>query len=116
MWENRGSGPWVAQGSEETSCFSLPVTSPMVFQKISKDIKDWAIVLYYQGFIPQDICNLLWILPRSLSRWRHNQEIYGSTLPPLAYMAGHPQILNGEQVLSICKQLNRVLKMYLDKI
>ena len=88
----------------------------MVFRKISKDIKDRAIDLHYQGLIPQDICDLLGISSRSLSRWRHNQETHGSTLPPPTHTAGRPRILNGEQVLSICEQLNRAPEMYLDEI
>ena len=28
----------------------------MVFQKISKDVKDCAIELHYQGLAPEDIC------------------------------------------------------------
>ncbi|KAF9648404.1 hypothetical protein BDM02DRAFT_3096536 [Thelephora ganbajun] len=55
----------------------------MVFRKISKDIKNWAISLYNQGLVPRDIRDLLGISSRSLSRWRHNEEVYGSTLPPL---------------------------------
>lgn len=88
----------------------------MVFRKISKDVKDQAINLCYQGLIPRDICDILGISSRSLSRWRQNQEIHGSTLPPLTYTAGHPRILNSEQVLSICEQLDRAPEMYLDEI
>ena len=32
------------------------------------------------------------------------------------YMAGHPRILNGKQVLSVCEQLDRAPEMYLDEI
>ena len=88
----------------------------MVFRKISKDVKDRAIDLHYQGLIPRDICDLLEISSRSLSRWRRNQETHGSTLPPPMYMAGRPRILNSEQALSICEQLDRALEMYLDEI
>jgi transposase len=88
----------------------------MVFRKISKDMKDRVIDLHYQGLVPQDICDLLGISPRSLSRWRHNQDLYGSSLPPPTHTAGRPRILSGEQVLSVCKQLNRAPEMYLDEI
>ena len=88
----------------------------MVFRKISKDVRDQAVNLWYQGLIPRDICDLLGISSRSLSRWRRNQETHGFTLPPLTYMAGRPRILNGEQVLSICEQLDKAPEMYLDEI
>ena len=88
----------------------------MVFRKISKGVKDQAINLIHQGLIPQDICDLLGISPRSLSRWGFNYELHGSTHPPLTYMAGRPQILDGDQVLSISEQLERAPEMYLDEI
>ena len=88
----------------------------MVFCKISKDIKDRAIDLHYQGLIPQDVRDLLGISTRSPSRWRRNHEDHGSTLPPPTYMAGRPRILNSEQVLSIREQIDRAPEMYLDEI
>ena len=88
----------------------------MVFCEISKDIKDWAADLYSHGFIPDDVCYLLKISPRSLSRWVHNQEACGFTVSPLTYLAGHLCILNSEEVLLICKQLNKAPEMYLDEI
>ena len=93
-----------------------PIALLMVFRKISKDVKDRALDLCYQGLVPQDICDLLGVSSRSLSRWRHNQDLYGSTLPPPTRTAGRPRILSGEQVLSICEQLNRAPEMYLDEI
>jgi len=68
------------------------------------------------GLIPGDVCNLLGISPSSICRWRRNREIYGSTHPPLTHMADRPRILNGEQVLSICEQINMASEMYLDEI
>ncbi|KAF9650881.1 hypothetical protein BDM02DRAFT_3185037 [Thelephora ganbajun] len=65
----------------------------MVFRKIGKDVKDWAIDLYYEGFVPRDIWDFLGISSRS-----------------------RPRILNSEQVFSICEQLNKVPKTYLDEI
>lgn len=88
----------------------------MVFRKISKDIKDQAIDLLSQGLIPDDICYLLGISPKSLSRWAHNQESHGSTVPPFSYLTGRPRILNGEEVLSIQEQLKGAPEMYLDEI
>ena len=88
----------------------------MVFRKISKDIKDQAIDLYYQGFIPDDICDLLGISLSSLSKWRRNHETHGSTVPPPTHMVDRPRILDGEQVLSICEQINRAPEMYPDEI
>ena len=62
----------------------------MVFHKISKGIKDQAIDLLSQGLIPDEICYLLGISLRSLLRWVHNQESYGSTVLPFSYLTGHP--------------------------
>ena len=103
-------------GGEGGSRRNLALPSLMVFRKISKDVKDRAIDLHYQGLILHDIRDLLGISLRSLSRWKRNQEVYGSTLPPPTHLAGRPRILSGEQVLSICEQLNRAPEMYLDEI
>lgn len=96
-------------------CFPLP-TNPMVYRKISEDLKNRAIILYDQGLIPDDISRLFGISTRSLSRWKDNQLTYGSVIPPPTYRSGRPRILDAEQVLSISEQLERAPELYLDEI
>jgi len=93
-----------------------PQTSSMVYRKISEDLKNRAITLYDQGLIPDDISNLLGISTRSLARWRSNQAVYGSIIPPPTYRSGRLRILDAEQVLSISEQLERAPELYLDEI
>ncbi|KAF9642398.1 hypothetical protein BDM02DRAFT_3264478 [Thelephora ganbajun] len=88
----------------------------MVYRKISEDLKNRAIILYYQGLIPDDISKLLGISNRSLSRWRSNQAAYGSVIPPPMYRSGRLRILDAEQVLSVSEQLERAPELYLDEI
>ena len=85
----------------EKFTFRAIPSPPMVYRKISEDLKNRAIILYDQGLIPDDISKLLEISNRSLSRWRSNQETYGSVIPPLTYRSGRSRILDAEQVLSV---------------
>jgi transposase-like protein len=54
----------------------------MVFQQISEDIKNRALLLFENGYIPEDISELLAISERSFRRWKRNQLEFGSVIPP----------------------------------
>ena len=46
----------------------------MVFQHISKDIKDRALFLLENDYILDDVAEILGISTRSISRWGNNLE------------------------------------------
>ena len=53
----------------------------MIFIVTKADLKLWALWLRGQGFISDDICYLLGISSRSLSRWQTNMNTFGSVIP-----------------------------------
>jgi transposase len=88
----------------------------MVFRRISKDLKLWALWLRGQGFISDDICYLLGISSRSLSRWQTNMNTFGSVIPAHNPLQGHPSILNAEQRNELFNLLDQASEMFLDEL
>jgi transposase len=88
----------------------------MVFRHISKDLKDRALWLISHGYAPEDICELFDISTRSITRWRQNDLIYGSIIPPPNPMQCHPHILNADMTHDLYTLLEEALEMYLSEI
>ena len=49
----------------------------MVFRHISRDIKDRALFLLENDYIPDDVAEILGVSTRSISRWGSNLEAQG---------------------------------------
>ena len=88
----------------------------MVFQHISENLKLRALWLRDQGFISDDICYLLGISKRSLSRWQANMDLYGSVIPPHNPLQGCPPALNTEQRNDLFNVIDQAPEMFLDEI
>ena len=54
----------------------------MVYRHISKDLKEHVLWLVSHEYAPEDICELFDIFPSSIARWKQNNRIYGSVIPP----------------------------------
>lgn len=54
----------------------------MVFRHISEDMKNRALWLRQQGYISDEISELLGVSTRSISRWQANMDEHGSVIPP----------------------------------
>ncbi|OCB88961.1 hypothetical protein A7U60_g3916 [Sanghuangporus baumii] len=89
----------------------------MPFRKISEDIKQRAMWLYSQGYIPHSCCELLGISQSSFWRFRKNLRLYGSVRHPNSFKAGRPRLLNTPESRSeLYALLEENPAMYLDEI
>ena len=88
----------------------------MVFRKISEDMKERALSLYDQGYLPKDLCDIFGFSGRSLRRWKRNVEEHGSAVPPSSHRRGRPRKLDSNQISDLMAQLMVEPDMYLDKI
>jgi transposase len=88
----------------------------MVYCHISKDLKEHVLWLILHGYAPEDICELIDISQRSITRWKHNDCIYGSVIPPPNPMQSHPCILNGNMTHNLYMLLEEAPEMYLSEI
>jgi len=88
----------------------------MVFRHISKDIKDRALYLLDNDYIPDDVAELLGVHTRSISRWGDNMETFGSVVPPANPLHGRPRILNAEMTNDLATLIQEAPAMYLDEI
>ncbi|KZP13383.1 hypothetical protein FIBSPDRAFT_753451, partial [Athelia psychrophila] len=62
-----------------------------------QNIKDHALWLRSEGYISDDICNILGISNYSLHRWKNNLDNHSSVIPPPNPFDGCPQVLNADQ-------------------
>jgi len=88
----------------------------MVYHHISKDLKEQALWLILHGYAPEDICELFDISQRSIARWKQNNRLYGSVIPPPNPMQCPPRILNGNMMHDLYMLLEEASEMYLSEI
>ncbi|KIL63075.1 hypothetical protein M378DRAFT_43789, partial [Amanita muscaria Koide BX008] len=88
----------------------------MPFRHISKDIKERALYLYQNGYIPADVCDVLGVSERSLYRWIHNNENFGSVVPPHNPIQGRPRILNADMTHDLVTLIEEAPETFLDEI
>ncbi|EGN93990.1 hypothetical protein SERLA73DRAFT_126384 [Serpula lacrymans var. lacrymans S7.3] len=88
----------------------------MVYQLISKDLKERALWLIEHNYIPSDVCEIFNISERSLSCWEKNQAGFGSVSPPPNPLRGRPRILNSIVSHEIFDLVEKVPEMFLDEI
>jgi len=83
----------------------------MVYRLISKDLKDCTLWHISHGCVPEDICKLFDISPRSV-----DNRIYGSLILPPNPMQCCPRILNGDMTHDLYTLLEEAPEMYLNEI
>lgn len=88
----------------------------MVYRKISEDLKRRALWLWDNGYVREDICDILGVSESSLDRWRNNMESYSSVLPPPNPNQGRPRILNADMTHDLYTLLEEAPNLYLDEI
>ena len=88
----------------------------MVFHHISEDIKNRALWLLDNDYIPEDVCEILGVSRRSLYRWKRNQAEFGSVIPPHSPFQGRPRTLNADQTHDLFTLLQDSPEMFLDEI
>ena len=88
----------------------------MVYRHISKDLKERVLWLVSHEYAPEDICELFDISPSSIARWKQNNRIYGSVIPPPNPMQSRPRILNGDMTHDLYTLLEEAPEMYLSEI
>jgi transposase len=88
----------------------------MVFRHISKDLKDRALWLISHGYAPEDICEIFDISQKSIARWKQNNRLYGSVVPPPNPMQSRPRILNADMTHDLYTLLEEAPEMYLSEI
>ena len=88
----------------------------MVYRHISKDLKERVLWLISHEYVPEDIIELFDISERSIARWRQNNRLYGSVVPPPNPMQCQPHILNVDMTHDLYTLLEEALEMYLGEI
>jgi transposase len=88
----------------------------MVYRSISKDIRERVLWLISHDYVPADICEIFGISLRSLQRWKRNQHLYGTLLPPHLPVLGRPRILNTDMTHDLYTLMEEAPEMYLDEI
>jgi transposase len=88
----------------------------MVYRHISKDLKERALWLIAHGYAPKDIRKLFDISARSITRWKQNDRIYGTVVPPPNPWQCRPRILNGDMTHDLYTLLEEAPEMYLSEI
>src|ERR1700728_934163 len=87
----------------------------MVNRRISKDIKETALVLWDVGWEMDDICSALAISRSSVYRWQSILNEHGSVNRPPSPLRGRPRILT-RALLAACQTLYQEESLYLDEI
>jgi hypothetical protein len=62
----------------------------MIYRHISKETKDHVLWLISHDYAPEDICELFDISSRSFARWKQNNHIHESAIPPPNLMQCRP--------------------------
>jgi transposase len=88
----------------------------MVYCHISKELKERALWLISDGYAPEDICKLFDISQRSVSRWKQNDHLYGTIIPPPNPIQCCPRILNSDMMHDLYTLLQKASEMYLCEI
>jgi hypothetical protein len=101
---------------KKISCDFGKLRHIMVYRHISKDLKERALWLISDGYAPEDICELFDISPRSVTRWKQNDHLYGTIIPPHNPMQCRPCILNGDMTHDLYTLLQEAPEMYLSEI
>ena len=89
---------------------------PMVYRHISKDMKERVLWLISHEYVPEDVVELFDISQRSVARWRQNNRLYGSVIPPPNPMQCRPRILNADMTHDLYTLLEEAPEMYLSEI
>ena len=93
-----------------------PRRSSMVFRKISADMKERALSLYFQGYLPGYLCRIFGFSEKSLRRWKKNASEHGGVVLPSSHRQGRPRKLDSDQISDLMAQLLVEPDMYLDEI
>ena len=98
----------------------LPLRCPlalcsMTFRVISRQIKERAVWLLENGYLFDDICDMLGVSRRSVERWQRNSELFGEVIPPYK-QRGRPHILPARARGDVCNLINTSPELCLDEI
>ncbi|KAK7002487.1 hypothetical protein R3P38DRAFT_1734943 [Favolaschia claudopus] len=63
----------------------------MVNRHISEDFKVRALWLLDNGYMTEEVCDILGVSQRSIGCWRANVRNYGSVIPPHVPLQGRPR-------------------------
>ncbi|KAF8896914.1 hypothetical protein CPB84DRAFT_1681954 [Gymnopilus junonius] len=88
----------------------------MVFRHISKDIKEWVMVLLEGGWIPENAAEVFGVSEWSIYQWQRNLEMHSSVVPPRNPSQGRPRLLNADMTHDLSTLMAEAPKMFLDEI
>ena len=87
----------------------------MPFRKIDTGLKERALQLIAGGWPLEHVIETIGVSRRSVDRWAHNYETFGSVKAPAA-ITGRPRILNTTAVEGLYDLLAESPQLYLDEI
>ena len=79
-------------------------------------MKERVLWLISHEYVPEDVVELFDISQRSVARWRQNNRLYGSVIPPPNPMQCRPRILNADMTHDLYTLLEEAPEMYLSEI
>src|SRR6266481_2450990 len=88
----------------------------MPYRAISTDLKQQALWLLSNGYLPEEICTILNVSPRSVQSWANNLTTHGHVLPSLNPTRGQQHTLNAIHMYGLIGIIEASPAMYLDKL
>ena len=88
----------------------------ITIRHISKDIKDCALFLLKNDYIPDDVAEILGVSTQSFSRWCNNLEVFSSVIPPPNPFCSCSGTLNPDMTHDLTTLIAEAPEMYLDEI
>lgn len=85
-------------------------------RKISDDTKLRVIWLADNDYSVNEICEIMDVSPRSITRWKKNILLHGTFTPPPVPIQGRLKLLNANQMHDLFTLLEESPDLYLDEI
>jgi transposase len=88
----------------------------MPYRAISADLKQRALWLLANGYVPDEVWTILNTSTRSIQRWANNMDTHGHVLPPLNPLQGRQHSLNSIHIYGLIAVIQASPAMYLDEL
>ena len=88
----------------------------MPYRAISTDLKQHALWLLANGYVPNEVRTILNTSTCSIQRWANNMGMHGHVLPPLNPLQGRQHSLNLIHIYSLIAVIQASPAMYLDEL
>ena len=88
----------------------------MPYRSISADLKQRALWLLSNGYLPDELHAILNVSRCSVQQWADNLAVHGHIVPPPNVLQGRPHNLNNIQMFGLIGLIMASLAMFLDEL